>query len=84
MLLRRGVQTPAGAPGREQGEGPQEGEAGAGGWPEAKAMAGLCSLTPACLLGPRQQAHGYLPGGRETCHEDMTGPRRKPQHPRGP
>ena len=40
-------------------------------------MAGLSSLTPACLLGPRQQARGYLPGGRET-------PQEEPQHPRGP
>ena len=75
---------PAWAPGREQGGGPREGEAGAGSWLAAKATACPSRLTPSCLLGPRQQARGYLPGGRETHLEDMTGPRRKPQHPRGP
>ena len=75
---------PAGASGRERGGGPREGEAGAGSWPAAKATACPSRLTPSCLLVPWQQARGYLPGGRETHLEDMTGPRRKPQRPRGP
>ena len=49
LLLWRGVQTPAGAPGREQGEGPQEGEAeqGAGQRPRPRRVS-AASPPPAC------------------------------------